>query len=112
MTFDGGIWHSEVSVSSGEASRIYAGMCRGETAGRGVTPNPAIDAFYEELIANWPEIESICKLQRSASYVIFSCNWSLAREVHVLFQHMATRHGLIFFDPQSEEVYLPDHLQS
>lgn len=110
MTFDGGVWHSEISINSGEASRIYAGLCRGETTGRGITPNRAIDVFYEELMGEWPVIESICKLNRSAAYVVFSCDWSQAKEVELLFQHLAAKHGLVFFDPQAEEVYLPAHL--
>jgi hypothetical protein len=112
MTFDGAIWHSEISLSSGEASHIYASLCRGEIPGRGVTPSPAVEAFHGELTGEWPEIESICKLNRSGAYVVLSCEWSKAEEVHLLLQHLAAKHGLVFFDPQSEEVYLPDHLQS
>ncbi|MBV9307347.1 MAG: hypothetical protein JOZ45_14470 [Acidobacteriaceae bacterium] len=111
MTFDGGVWHSEISLSSGEASHIYAALCRGELPGRGVTPSPAVDAFYEELTSDWPEIGPICKLNRSNAAVVFSCDWSKAKEVHLLFQHLAQKHGLIYFDPQSEEVYLPEYLQ-
>ena len=112
MTFDGGIWYSEISISSGEASHIYAALCRGEIPSRGVIPSPAVNAFYEELTGEWPEIESICKLNHSDAYVVLSCEWSKAKEVHLLLRYLAAKHGLIFFDPQSEEVYLPDHLQS
>jgi hypothetical protein len=76
-----------------------------------VTPSSAVGAFYGELTGEWPEIESICKLHRSDSHVMLSCEWSKAEEVSLLLQHLAAKHGLIFFDPQSEEVYLPDHLQ-
>ena len=112
MTFDVGVWHSEITVSSGEASHIYASLCRGERPGRGVAPSPAVNAFYQELTGEWPEIESICKLNRSDDHVALSCDWSKAEEVCLLIQHLAEKHGLLFFDPQSEEVYLPPHLQN
>lgn len=119
MSFDLGVWHSEVSVSSDEASRIYASLCRQEKSPRVITANPAVNAFYQELTEVWPDTQSSkktnsspwsCTPQHSEDHVLLSCEWARAEEVFLLVQQLAEKHGLIFFDPQSEEVYLPDHM--
>lgn len=118
MSFDLGIWHSEKSVSSDEASRIYASLCRQEKPHRALTASPAVSAFFEELTGVWPDTSArktsespwAHALQHSADHVLLSCEWTRAEEVFTLVQQLAEKHGLVFFDPQSEEVYLPDHI--
>lgn len=99
---------------------MYVRLCDGDTSG--VVQHPAIDAFYAELTAMHPEIDTIpeeriddhdycpwsCKLDYSPSHVIMSCVWSKATYVHQLVQGLALKHGLALYDPQSEEVVYPD----
>jgi hypothetical protein len=88
----------------------------------GVVSHPAIDAFYAELTAKHPEIDTIpeekiddrdycpwsCKLDHSPGHVIMSCVWPKATYVHQLVQELASKHGLAVYDPQSDEVTYPD----
>ena len=118
MSFDLGVWHSEMSVSSDEASRIYAALCRKERPSRALTASPAVRAFYQELMEVWPATRLgntgpspwSHAPHHSDDHVLLSCEWSRAEEVFLFVQGLAEKHGLIFFDPQSEEVYLPDHM--
>ena len=114
MNFDLGIWQAEGPLSAAEASRIYASFCRAETPARVVRNSPAVNAFYADLIAKWPETgnKELCPwsgpLHHSASHVLLSCVWSKAENVLLQVAEVASRHGLVVFDPQSEEVYLPE----
>ena len=83
---------------------------------------PAVDAFYEELVAKHPEIDDISDDQvddhdlcpwsiafdRSGGHIIMSCVWSKADYVSALHKSLATKHGLAHYDPQSEQVHYTD----
>ena len=99
---------------------MYLRLCDGDASAP--VPHPSIDAFYAELTARHPEIDTIpeeriddhdhcpwsCKLDYSPSYVIMCCVWSKASYVHELVQTLARKHGLALYDPQSERVTYPD----
>jgi hypothetical protein len=116
MSFDLGVWYPHKRIRNEEATELYVRLCGGDT--RGAVPHPAIDAFYAELTARHPEIDTIpegkiddhdycpwsCKLDYSPSHVIMTCVWSKATHVHQLVQGLARKHGLALYDPQSEEV--------
>ena len=99
---------------------MYLRLCDGDA--RALAPHPSIDAFYAELTARHPEIDTIpkeksddhdycpwsCKLDYSPSYVIMCCVWSKASYVHELVRVLARKHGLALYDPQSERVTYPD----
>lgn len=99
---------------------MYLRLCDGDASA--LVPHPSIDAFYAELTARHPEIDTIpeekiddhdycpwsCKLDYSPSYVIMCCVWSKANYVHDLVQALARKHGLVLYDPQSEKVTYPD----
>jgi len=120
MSFDLGVWYPHKRIRNEEATELYVRLCGGDT--RGAVPHPAIDAFYAELTARHPEIDTIpegkiddhdycpwsCKLDYSPSHVIMTCVWSKATHVHQLVQGLARKHGLALYDPQSEEVMYPD----
>ena len=120
MSFDLGVWYPQKRIRNEEATELYVRLCDGDTSG--VVSHPAIDAFYLELTAKHPEIDTIpeekigdhdycpwsCKLDYSPSHVIMSCVWSKATYVHQLVQGLARKHGLALFDPQSEEVIYPN----
>ena len=120
MSFDLGVWYPQKRIRNAEATELYLRLCDGDT--NGVVPHPAVDAFYAELTARHPEIDTIpeekiddhdycpwsCKLDYSPSHVIMSCVWSKATHVHQLVQTLTRKHGLALYDPQSEEVIYPD----
>jgi hypothetical protein len=120
MSFDLGVWYPQNRVRNEEAGKLYVRLCDGDTSG--VVPHSAIEAFYTELIARHPEIETVpkekiddhdycpwsCKLDHSPGHVIMSCVWSKATYVHQLVKSLARKHGLAIYDPQSDLVTYPD----
>ena len=120
MSFDLGVWYPQKRIDNEQARELYVRLCDSDTSG--VVPHPAIDAFYAELTAEHPEIDTIpekriddhdycpwsCKLDRSSGHVIMSCLWSKATPIHRLVQDLARKHGLAVYDPQSDVVTYPD----
>ncbi len=114
MTFDLGVWQVNGSITAAEASGIYASFCRGETPVRVLRNSPAVEAFYEDLMEKWPDTVDrnlspwSGPLHHSSSHVLMSCVWSKAESVYSFVAELAASHELVLFDPQSEEVYLPE----
>ncbi len=120
MSYDLAVWHPQKQISNQEATELYLRLCDGDRSG--VVPHPAINAFYAELIAKHPQIDTIpeekiddhdycpwsCKLDYSPGHVIMCCVWSKATYVHELVQTLARKHGLALYDPQSEKVIYAD----
>jgi hypothetical protein len=120
MSFDLGVWYPQNRIPNKEATELYVRLCDGDASG--IVGHPAVDAFYAQLTAKYPEIDTIpeekiddhdycpwsCKLDHSPSYVIMSCVWPKATSVHQLVKDLARKHGLALYDPQSEEVFYPD----
>ena len=120
MSFDLGVWFPHKRISVREAGNLYASLCEGDTSG--VQSHPAIEAFYAELTAQHPEIDSIpedriddhdycpwsCALDKSDAHVIMPCVWSKADYVHRYVHALGAKHGLAVFDPQSETITYPD----
>jgi hypothetical protein len=122
MSFDLAVWDSHVAVTNAEADEIYAKLCEGQPLAG--LPSPAIQSFYTELIAKWPEIDTVakenlddldlcpwsCALYRSGRYVVMSCVWSRAEKVRAFVESLANKHGLVQFNPQTGEASLPRSL--
>jgi hypothetical protein len=120
MSFDLGVWYPDKQISNEEAGKLYQRLCDGDTGG--VVPHPAIDAFYAELTAKHPEIDTIplakiddhddspwsCNLDRSPGHVIMSCVWPKATSIYQLVEDLARKHGLALYDPQSDVITYPD----
>jgi predicted nucleic acid-binding protein len=120
MSFDLAVWYPEKRIDNDEARKLYVRLCDSDTSG--VVANPAIDAFYAELTARYPEIEAIpeeklgdhdycpwsCKLDRSSGHMIMPCVWPKATDVYRLVESLARKHGLAIYDPQSDAVIYPD----
>ena len=93
MSFDLGVWYPQKRLTDEEAGALYGNLC--ESRIDGVTPHPAVDAFYAELTARYPEIDTIpedriddhdycpwsCAPDRSPGHVIMPCVWSQAENV-------------------------------
>jgi hypothetical protein len=119
MSCDLGVWFPHNRLSNREANDLYGRLCDGDISG--VQPNPAVDAFYAELTARHPEIESVpadriddhdycpwsCAIDRSPGHVIMSCVWSKADDVTALVHDLALTHGLAVYDPQSDRITYP-----
>jgi hypothetical protein len=111
MSCDFFVWHPQEQISNAEATNLYLRLCDGDTSA--LVPHSSIDAFYAELTASHPEIDTIpreriddhdycpwsCKLDHSPGHVIMSCVWSKASYVHRLVQNLARKHGLAIYDP-------------
>jgi len=120
VSCDFGVWFPYRRLSHAEASALYARLCEDDTAE--LPPHPAVDAFYAELTARYPEIDSIpedrvddvefcpwsCALDRRPGHVIMTCVWCRADRVWEFVKGQAQKHGLAFFDPQEERIYYPD----
>jgi len=120
MSFDLAVWYPEKRISDEEARELYVCLCDSNTSG--VVAHPAVDAFYTELTAKHPEIDTIpeeriddhdycpwsCRLDRSHGHVITCCVWPKATYVGQLVESLARKHGLAVYDPQSDRVTYPD----
>jgi len=120
MSCDFGIWFPHKRLSNKEAGEIYQRLCEGDTSD--VHPHSAVDAFYAELTAKHPELDTIpedriddhdycpwsCALDRSPGHVVTACVWSRADYVTQLVHDLARRHGLAVYDPQSDRITYPD----
>jgi hypothetical protein len=120
MSFDLGIWYPDKRLSVAEAGERYGRLCEGDTDG--LVEHPAVQAFYEELIAKHPEIDDIPEeriddheycpwsiaMDRSAGHVIMCCVWSRAEYVREHVGNLAAKHGLVLYDPQQDAVIFPD----
>jgi hypothetical protein len=120
MSCDFAVWYPEKRLSDEEAREVYLRLCDSDTSS--VVAHPAVDAFYTELIAKHPEIDTVpeersgdfdycpwsCKLDRSPGHVIMNCVWPKAAYVGELVENLARKHGLALYDPQSDRVTYPD----
>jgi hypothetical protein len=120
MSCDYSVWHPTTRLTSEEAGKLHLRLCDGDTSG--VAPHPGIDLFYKELTAQHPEIDDISEDQldnldlcpwsiafdRSDRHVIMCCVWSKADYAGNLVSNLASKHGLVFYDPQSEKIIYPN----
>jgi hypothetical protein len=122
MSCDFAVWSPDKRLNDAESGRVYRRLCDGITDDIG--PNPAIDAFYEELTAKHPEIDDIPEeeidnhdlcpwsiaMDKSPAHVIMLCVWSKADYVDQLIKTLARKHGLAVYDPQAGKIIYPDQL--
>jgi hypothetical protein len=111
------LWHSETAISRDEALKLYGALCKREWMPTG--EHPGVVAFYQELCSRYPEIDTLpeselercprsCTHDKSGRHVITCMNYGDELEPAPQFvTELASRHGLICFDPQGPNVYLP-----
>jgi hypothetical protein len=121
MSFDLGVWSSNSRVVGSRAGQIYERLCRGERP-PDLQPDSNIGVFYRELTSRWPEIDSVpdeqvddkdvcpwsSALDHSDVHVLMSCVWPAAEKVYGVVQQLAQKHGLVTYDPQSDEMHAPE----
>ena len=124
MSCDYGVWYSEQPVTREQAGSIYIALCQDWPFLEG--EQPSVRAFYEDLIKRWPELDSIpedkigdhdycpwsCEISHSGMAVVTACVWPMADKVGLFMRELATKHNLVFYDPQSERVSLPQQLKN
>jgi len=118
MSCDYAVWFPHKRLTNEEAGELYVGLCEGTT--EDPPENPAVEAFYKELTEQHPEIDEMPEDQiqenclwsiafdRSPGHIIMCCRWSKADYAGHLIQLLAAKHGLVFYDPQSERVSYAD----
>src|SRR3954466_16350012 len=57
MSYDLGVWYPHERLSDADAAKLYVGLC--ESTVESPRPHPAVDAFYQELTAKHPEIDTV-----------------------------------------------------
>lgn len=75
MSCDFAVWFPHKRFTDEEAGEVYARLCEGDVSD--VKPNPAVDAFYAELVANHPEIDDVPEDQIDDHEL---CPWSCAMD--------------------------------
>jgi hypothetical protein len=119
MSCDYGVWNTRSRLSPKEAGELHLRLCEGDTSE--VTPHPGIEAFYREITSLHPEIDDVPEekvgdttfcpwsagFDRSDGHIIMCCVWSEADYVGDLVSRLARKHGLAFYDPQSERIVYP-----
>ncbi len=120
MSFDLAVWYPHRRLTDEQAGALYARLC--ESVTDDVFPHPAVDAFYTELTAKHPEIDTVpddriddldycpwsIAFDRSPGHLILSCVWSKAEYVERLVRELAAKHGLAVYDPQGGRIYYPN----
>lgn len=116
MSCDYSVWNSKKRITPQEANEVHQRLCEDDLSD--VEPSPKVSAFYAELTARFPEIDAVhnddylcpwsCTLDRSEAHVIMPCLWSTANTVGDFVKSLAKKHGLTFYDPQSDKLIFPD----
>ena len=115
------MWHSETDLSAKEASKLYLRLCKQESVP--AEQHGHVAAFHSELCGRYPEIDTLPEEE------VDTCPWSYAHDkpgFHVIMclnyggeleiasqfvMDLAAKHGLVCFDPQGPNVYLPPDLK-
>lgn len=119
MSFDLAVMSLEQAIAVDEAENIYGELCDGNHEILG--PSAKIDAFYTELTAKYPDIDSYSdddvdecpwsvEIAVSDGAVVMSMVWSRVEEVAPYVLELAAKHDLSCYDPQADQLYLSPSL--
>jgi hypothetical protein len=120
MSYDLAVWYPHQRLSNANAGELYVGLC--EVLVEPPAAHPAVDAFYRELTARFPEIDTIPEarvddhdfcpwtsaIDRSPGHLIMGCVSPKAEQVDRFVTGLAFKHGLAVFNPQSGIISYPD----
>jgi hypothetical protein len=118
MSFSLTVWYAPQPLSKETAAEIDHELREDRIEVVPVHEN--IDAFYKDLIARYPEIDTIPEdrvddkdycpsgaLSKTHRHVSMSCVFSQAQNVIRFVYKLTCLHGLVLYDPQSETLYPP-----
>ncbi len=117
MSCDLAVWHYDRRLSEKEALQRYTTLSEDPASLAG--KSEAVDAFYAELTAKYPEINAApeppegispwsCPIDKTGSALVMAFVWPRANEVSDFVIALAKKHGLVVNDPQSERTIYPD----
>ncbi|HLK57117.1 MAG TPA: hypothetical protein VKU00_11160 [Chthonomonadaceae bacterium] len=124
MSFDLAIWSSNRPLTAAETYPIYAALCDNDLSLLTPAPNgnEAIAAFLDGLGQTYPDLDTVpvselknCPwafgfwpelLPRPCQFLHIS--WPWVAEVAPFVIHLAVKHHLVCYDPQTETISLPD----
>ena len=120
MSYDLGVWHSDLPLDDEQAGDLYVKLCEERWAP--TEENAATLAFYNELSTRYPEIDDVsgkdlddcpwsCPHDRSGLHVLMTIRWSKYGEVTPVVYELAERHDLVCYNPQEGKVRLPNRLK-
>jgi hypothetical protein len=112
MSYDLGFWKQEGIPSVTDAARVDAALVDGDVGGVPSSDDP-LGAFYGEILERYPDLtlENVDEspwstpVWRTGEGVICSFAHSRHAEVSGFLLDLASRHGLVCFDPQSQRAH-------
>lgn len=115
MSFDLAVWEGPRPATDEEAAEVHERLMEQLESDESQPPTPAIASYVAALTARWPDLDapggedspwSVGPLISDASggVITFGCVWSRADEVAEVASRIAAEHGLVCFDPQSEQL--------
>ncbi|UWM49134.1 hypothetical protein N0X72_08900 [Streptomyces carpaticus] len=111
MSFDLAFWYQSFSPTAESAARVYSQLTEGHV--REVEESPAIEAFCQDVYSIYPDMTErnmhdspwASPLYVTGGCVIAAVSWSRSDEVCPVLLELASRHGLVAYNPQTREVY-------
>jgi hypothetical protein len=116
MSYDLAVWEGKRPSTNAEAAKAFRQLYDENIGGKGNRePTPAITAYVDALLKRWPDITedegdnspwSDGPLINNARgpIVYFGMVFSMAEEASAFAAETAATHGLVCFDPQTEEL--------
>lgn len=120
MSLDLAVWRTETPLGDAAASELYAVLARGDVSR--LQPHPAVDAFYADLVARYPELHDVpaervddssycpwsCSIDKSPAHLILSCVPSVQESVGDFIGELQRKHKVSVYMPSSGQEYFPD----
>jgi hypothetical protein len=114
------VWNSLTPISDEEGAHQYQLL---KDVGSERRFDDKVYAFYSRLITLYPEIETLsedelddspwaCSMEVSGSHVIMAVMQEQSEKVVPQVLALAEENGLVCFDPQARQAYLPPHLSA
>jgi len=111
LSCDFGVWEHPKITTVTDARATYLELCAGNNSK--VLPSKKVAAFMQDLDAAFPDINIdpnpdsspwSCGHTVSIGSVVMSCRWSVADNMEDFVRRLASKHGLIFYNPQLDTV--------
>lgn len=111
VSFDLAFWFQESAPALEEAAQVYDKLTDGETGVVG--EDPTVEDFHQAVISVFPDLveenmnESpwAAPIYATSECVIVAISWSRSREVSSVLLNLASKYGVIAYDPQDQVVY-------
>jgi hypothetical protein len=114
------VWNSLTPISDEDAAHQYQLL---KDVGSERRFDDKVYAFYSRLISLYPEVETLpedelddspwaCSMEVSGSHVIMAIVPEQSEKVVPQVLALSEENGLVCFDPQARQAYLPPHLSA